>query len=174
MMGEYELCGNKMKYPVTANWFHGLWIDQSVFWLQGSIVYPDVRSHYLIGYWVSCLEYLHPLFFEPRLLRSYAVMLPQMRLKFLMAYCKSYDLDAIRAQRQQEKLREIDDNGQRQAFLNELKTVFETADLPAPMKRLWQMAKEEKDFGPQSHGELPESEDPSRLLEPDEFNKIFL
>lgn len=101
-------------------------------------------------------------------------MLPQMRLKTLMAYCKEYDLDSIKIQRQQEKKIELVDNGERQAFLSELKTVFETADLPVPMKRLWQMAKEEKDFGPQSHGEIPENEDPSRLLQPDEFNKIFL
>ncbi len=85
-----------------------------------------------------------------------------------------YDLEAMKIQCQQENGHELLDNGDRQAFLAEIKAVFDTADLPAPMKRLWQMSKEEKDFGPESHGEIPESEDPSRLLQPDEFNIIFL
>lgn len=169
--GDYELCGKAMKYPVYASWFHGLWLDQINSWLKGSIAYPDVRGRHLVGYWVSCLAHLHPLLFEPRLLRDYAAMLPQMGLKSLMASCNHYDLEVMKIQCQQENGHELLDSGERQAFLAELKTVFDTAELPTPMKRLWQMAKEEKDFGPESHGEMPENEDPSRLWGQEEFRK---
>lgn len=169
--GDYELCGKTMKYPVYASWFHKLWLGQINSWLGGYIAYPDVSGRHLIGYWLSCVAYLHPLFFEPRLLRDYAVMIPQMGLKSLMASCNHYDLEAMKIQCQQENGHELLDNGERQAFLAELKTVFDTADLPAPMERLWQMAKEEKDFGPESHGEMPENEDPSRLWGQEEFRK---
>lgn len=172
--GQYDVCGHSLKYPFSASWIHNLWLEQIDFWLTGSIAFPDVRGRHLLGYWKSCLTHLHPWFFEPRLLRNWGVKGPQWHLKSLMAFCTRYDLDAMKAHCRQENSVEMIDCGERQVFLNELKILFETADLPEPMQRLWKMAKAEKDFGPESHGEMPENEDPSLLLEHDEFNKAIL
>lgn len=172
--GVYYIAGYALKYPYRASAIHRQWLSQIYFWLCGSILYPDTRERHLIGYWMSCLEYLHPWFFEPRLVRNYGVQLPQMRLKSLMAYCVNYDVEAIKAQCLLEKGRELIDGGERQAFLDEIRSIFETADLPVAMKRLWQMAKEDTTFGAESHGLMPENEDPSLLLDDDEFKRTIL